>query len=47
MIELLKTRRSIRKYEDREIEKEKIYLKGWAFRSIFKGRRPWEFIIYR
>jgi len=46
MIELLKTRRSIRKYKDREIEKEKIdtLLKAGLLAPSSRGRRPWEFI---
>lgn len=46
MIDLLKTRRSIRKYKDKEIEKEKIdtLLKAALLSPSSKGRRPWEFI---
>jgi nitroreductase len=46
MIELLKSRRSIRKYEDREIEKEKIdiLLKSALLAPSSRGKRPWEFI---
>lgn len=46
MIDLLKTRRSIRKYKNKEIEKEKIdtLLKAALLSPSSKGRRPWEFI---
>ena len=46
MIELLKSRRSIRKYEDREIEKEKMdmLLKAALLSPSSKGKRCWEFI---
>ncbi len=46
MIELLKTRRSIRKYEDRELEKEKIdtILKAALLAPSSRSKRPWEFI---
>ncbi|MBU5453860.1 nitroreductase family protein [Caproiciproducens sp. MSJ-32] len=46
MIELLKSRRSIRRYEDREIEKEKIdaLLKAALLAPSSRNRRPWEFI---
>lgn len=49
MIELLKTRRSIRKYEDREIEKEKLesILKAGLLSPSSKGRKPWEFLIIK
>lgn len=44
--ELLKTRRSIRKYQDRAIEKEKIdkILNSALMSPSSKSRRPWEFI---
>ena len=46
MIELLKSRRSIRRYEDKEIEKEKIdtLLKSALLAPSSRGKRPWEFI---
>ncbi len=49
MIDLLKTRRSIRKYEDREIEKEKIdnVLKAGLLASSSKGRKPCEFLVIK
>lgn len=47
MIQLLKTRRSIRKYDEREIEKEKLdlILKAALLSPSSKGKRPWEFIV--
>ena len=47
MLELLKTRRSIRKYQNREIEKEKldIILKSALLSPSSRGRKPWEFIV--
>lgn len=46
MIELLKTRRSIREYEDREIEKEKIdiLLKAALLAPTSMNKKSWEFI---
>ncbi|URZ03004.1 nitroreductase family protein [Clostridium felsineum] len=46
MIDLLKTRRSIRKYMDKEIEKEKIntILKAALLAPTSMGKRSWEFI---
>lgn len=46
MIELLKTRRSIRKYEDREVEKEKIdiLLKAALLAPTSMNKKSWEFI---
>lgn len=46
MLELLRTRRSIRKYEDRPLEKEQIdtLLKAALLSPSSKARRPWEFI---
>jgi nitroreductase len=46
MIELLKTRRSIRKYENRPVEKEKIenLLKAALLAPSSRSIRPWEFI---
>ncbi len=47
MLELLKTRRSIRKYQNREVEKEKldIILKSALLSPSSRGRKPWEFIV--
>ena len=49
MIELLKTRRSIRKYNDKEVEQEKIelILKAALLAPSSKGKRPWEFIVVK
>ena len=49
MIDLLKTRRSIRKYKDRDIEKEKIenILKAGLLALSSKGRKPWEFLVIK
>lgn len=46
MLELYKTRRSIRKFQDRAIEQEKIdaILKGALTAPSSKGLRPWELI---
>jgi nitroreductase len=46
VFEILKSRRSIRKYEDREIEKEKadILLKAALLAPSSRGKKPWEFI---
>ena len=45
-IDLLKSRRSIRKFQDKEVEKEKIdtILKSVLLAPSSRGRRPWEFI---
>jgi nitroreductase len=47
MIELLKSRRSIRKYEPRAVEKEKVetLLKAALLSPSSKSRRPWEFVV--
>lgn len=47
MLDLLKTRRSIRKYQDRQIEQEKLdaILKGGLMAPSSRGRKPWEFIV--
>ncbi len=47
MLELLKTRRSIRQYESKEVEKEKVdaIIKGALMAPSSRGRRPWEFIV--
>jgi nitroreductase len=44
--DLLRSRRSIRKFENREIEKDKIdtILKSAVLSPSSRGRRPWEFI---
>lgn len=46
MLELLKSRRSIRKYEDKPLEKEQIdkLLKAALLSPSSKARRPWEFV---
>lgn len=46
LLNLLKSRRSIRKFKDRVVEKEKIdsILKGALLCPSSRGRRPWEFI---
>ena len=45
--ELLKNRRSIRKYQNKEIEKEKldIILKSALLSPSSRSRRPWEFVV--
>ena len=47
MLELLKTRRSIRRFQDRPVEKEKIdqILKAVLLAPSSRSRRPWEFIV--
>ena len=47
MIDLLKTRRSIRKYQDKRVEKDKIdaILKGALMAPSSSGRKSWEFIV--
>lgn len=47
MLEAIRKRRSIRKYLDRRVEKEKLneLLKAAMFSASAKGRRPWEFIV--
>ncbi|KNY29288.1 nitroreductase family protein [Pseudobacteroides cellulosolvens] len=47
MFELLKSRRSIRKFQDKEIEKEKVdtILKSALLSPSSRSRRPWEFIV--
>lgn len=47
MLDLLKTRRSIRKYQDKTVEKEKIdaILKGALMAPSSNGRKSWEFIV--
>jgi len=47
MFELLKSRRSIRKFQNKEIEKEKVdtILKSALLSPSSRSRRPWEFIV--
>ncbi|GIM29271.1 nitroreductase [Clostridium polyendosporum] len=47
MLELLKKRRSIRKFKDKEIEKEKItqLIQGALLSPSSRGKKPWEFIV--
>ena len=47
MLDWMKTRRSIRKYQDRQIEQEKLdaILKGGLMAPSSRGRKPWEFIV--
>lgn len=44
--ELIRTRRSIRKYQDKEVEKEKVHtiLQNALLAPSSRSRRPWEFI---
>lgn len=46
LLEILKERRSIRKFQDKEVEREKIdiILKGALLSPSSKSRRPWEFV---
>lgn len=47
MYDLLKTRRSIRKYQDKAVEKEKIdvILRSALLSPSSRARRPWEFLV--
>ncbi|WP_353894008.1 nitroreductase family protein [Proteinivorax hydrogeniformans] len=47
MLEILKNRRSIRKYENKRIEQEKLakLLKAVLLSPTSKNKRPWEFIV--
>lgn len=47
MLDLLKKRRSIRKYQEREVEQEKIdiILKSALLSPSSRSRRPWEFVV--
>lgn len=47
LLDLFKTRRSIRKFLDREVEKEKIdvIIKSALLSPSSRSRRPWEFIV--
>lgn len=47
MLEFLKTRRSIRKFQDRPVEKEKVdgIIKSVLLAPSSRSRRPWEFVV--
>jgi nitroreductase len=47
MYELLKARRSIRKFKDKQLEQEKLdtILKSALMAPSSRGRRPWEFVV--
>lgn len=47
MLDLLKTRRSIRRFQDKDVEKEKldIIIKAALLSPSSRTRRPWEFIV--
>ena len=47
MLDLLKTRRSIRRYQDRQVEDDKInsILKAALMAPSSRSRSPWEFIV--
>ncbi|MFY9175801.1 MAG: nitroreductase family protein [Caldicoprobacterales bacterium] len=47
LLDLLKQRRSIRKYEDKAVEKEKldVILKSALLSPSSRGIRPWEFVV--
>ena len=47
MLDLLRTRRSIRKYKNKAIEKEKVdtILKAALLAPSSRKRRPWEFVV--
>lgn len=49
MLEVIKKRRSIRKYQDKEVEEEKLneILKAAMFSPSAANRRPWEFIVVK
>lgn len=49
MLEVIKKRRSIRKYQPKEVEEEKLneVLKAAMFAPSAHGRRPWEFIVVK
>lgn len=49
MVELLKTRRSIRKYTEKEVEQEKLelILKAALLAPSSKGKRPCEFVVIK
>ncbi|HOA30915.1 MAG TPA: nitroreductase family protein, partial [Clostridia bacterium] len=47
MYELVKTRRSIRKYLQKEVEKDKIdvIIKSALMAPSSRSRRPWEYVV--
>ena len=47
LLDLLKTRRSIRKFKNKKVEQEKVdaILKGALLSPSSRGRKPWEFIV--
>lgn len=47
MLDILMNRRSIRKYEEKEVEKEKIdsILKAALLSPSSRSRKPWEFVV--
>lgn len=47
MLQLLKKRRSIRKYTNRKVEKEKVIclIQGALLSPSSKGSKPWEFVV--
>lgn len=49
MLELLKKRRSIRKYEDKAIEEDKVckIMQAALLSPSSRGKNPWEFIVVR
>lgn len=49
MLDLLKTRRSIRKFQDKEVEEEKIQelLKGALMAPSSKNKKPWELMVLK
>lgn len=46
LLEMLKTRRSIRRFKNREVEKEKLetILKSALLSPSSRGKRPWQFV---
>jgi len=49
LLNIIKQRRSIRKFEEKKIEKEKLesILKGALMAPSSRGRRPWDLVIVR
>ncbi len=49
MLDLLRTRRSIRKFQDKEVEEEKTQelLKGALMAPSSKNKKPWELIVLK
>src|SRR5690554_7037152 len=47
MLEQLKNRRSIRRYRDQRVDKDKVdtILKAGLLAPSSRGRRPWEFVL--